>query len=76
MAAHSSILAWILAMDRGAWWATVYGVAKSWTRLINTHTKTYIYIYIHTHTHLYFIVIVTSCYNTRKGFLDYHLTPH
>jgi len=21
------------AMDRGAWWATVYGVAKSWTRL-------------------------------------------
>ena len=20
-------------MDRGAWWATVHGVAKSWTRL-------------------------------------------
>ena len=20
-------------MDRGAWWAAVYGVAKSWTRL-------------------------------------------
>ena len=20
-------------MDRGGWWATVYGVAKSWTRL-------------------------------------------
>ena len=20
-------------MDRGAWWAMVYGVAKSWTRL-------------------------------------------
>ena len=20
-------------MDRGAWWATVYGVAKSWTQL-------------------------------------------
>ena len=20
-------------MDRGAWWATVYGVAQSWTRL-------------------------------------------
>ena len=29
-------------MDRGAWWATVYGVAKSQTRL-STHT--------HTHTH-------------------------
>ena len=21
------------SMDRGAWWATVHGVAKSWTRL-------------------------------------------
>ena len=24
-------------MDRGAWWVTVYGVAKSWTQLSN-HT--------------------------------------
>ena len=24
-------------MDRGAWWATVHGVAKVWTRL-STHT--------------------------------------
>ena len=23
------------SMDRGAWWATVRGVAKSWTRLSN-----------------------------------------
>ena len=23
-------------MDRGAWWATVQGVAKTWTRLIFT----------------------------------------
>ena len=22
-------------MDRGAWWATVHGVAKSWTQLSN-----------------------------------------
>ena len=22
-------------MDRGAWWATVHGVTKSWTRLSN-----------------------------------------
>ena len=29
-ATHSSILAWRIAMDRGAWWATVHGVAKSW----------------------------------------------
>ena len=30
MAAHSSILTWN-AMNRGAWQATVHGVAKSWT---------------------------------------------
>ena len=29
MATHSSILAWRIPMDRGAWWATVFGVAKS-----------------------------------------------
>ena len=35
MATHSSILAWRIPRDRGAWWATVYGVAKSLTRLSN-----------------------------------------
>ena len=30
MATHSSILAWRIPMDRGAWWATVHGIAKSW----------------------------------------------
>ena len=34
MATHSSILAWRIPMDRGAWWATVHGVTKSWTQLI------------------------------------------
>ena len=29
MATHSSILAWRIPMDRGAWWATVHGVAES-----------------------------------------------
>ena len=33
MTTHSNILAWKNAMDRGAWWATVHGVAKSQTRL-------------------------------------------
>ena len=33
MATHSSILAWRTSMDRGAWWATVHGVLRSWTRL-------------------------------------------
>ena len=26
-------------MDRGAWWATVHGVTKSWTRLRDYHTQ-------------------------------------
>ena len=33
MAIHSSILAWRIPMERGAWWNTVHGVAKSWTQL-------------------------------------------
>jgi len=32
MVTHSSILAWRIPRT-GAWWATVYGVAKSRTRL-------------------------------------------
>ena len=38
--------------DGVAWWATVYGVAQSWTRLkrlsssSSIHTHTYIYIYM------------------------------
>ena len=31
MTTHSSILVWKNPMDRGAWWATVLGVANSWT---------------------------------------------
>ena len=33
MATRSSILAWRIPMDRGGWWATDHGIAKSWTRL-------------------------------------------
>ena len=35
MATHSSVLAWRISVDRGAWRATVHGVAKSLTRLSN-----------------------------------------
>ena len=31
MAAHSSILAWRIPMDRGSWQAAAHGVAESWT---------------------------------------------
>ena len=33
VATHSGILAWRSPMDRGAYWATVHGAAKSQTRL-------------------------------------------
>ena len=44
MATHSSILAWRIPMDRGAWWATVHWVTESRTRLkwLNTHNSPYI----------------------------------
>ena len=35
MATHSSILAWRIPMDRGAWWAIVHGVSKSRTQQSN-----------------------------------------
>ena len=41
-------------MDRGAWWATVHGVKKSWTQLsalVCTHTYRHPHTHIHTHTH-------------------------
>ena len=28
---YACIFAWRIPMERGAWWATVYVVAKSWT---------------------------------------------
>ena len=37
MATHSSILAWRIPKDRGAWWATAHGVTNSQTRLNNKH---------------------------------------
>ena len=42
-------------MDRGAWWATVHGVAKTQTQLsdperAHTHTHTHTHTHIHTHT--------------------------
>ena len=33
MATHSSLFAWRIPMDRGAWQATMHGVTKSQTRL-------------------------------------------
>ena len=37
MATHSSIVAWRIPMDRGAWQATAHGVSKSQTQLSDFH---------------------------------------
>ena len=37
MATHSSMLAWRIPIDRGAWWAIVHRLTKSWTRLSDLH---------------------------------------
>ena len=41
MATHSSVLAWRISKDRGAWWAAVYGVAQSRTRLKRLSSSSY-----------------------------------
>ena len=41
-------------MDIGAWRATIHGVAKSQTRLSDSHTHTH----THTHTKSYYLILV------------------
>ena len=40
-------------MDQGAWWATIHGVAKSWTRLSDFCVCVCVYIYYLTSTPRY-----------------------
>ena len=49
MKTHSSILGWRIAMDRGTWWATVHGVAKSQTWLTKHSTEQAIQKFIWNH---------------------------
>ena len=52
MATHSGILAWRTPVDRGAWWAIVYGVAKSRAQLSRHLRK---------HTVFCFLIIYLGC---------------
>ena len=42
MATHSSILAWRIPMDGGAWQATIHGLIKSQTPLMQLSTHTFL----------------------------------
>ena len=45
------------SMDRGVWWSTVHGVAKSWIQLsacAHTHTHT------HTHRHTHYFILLQA----------------
>ena len=41
MATHSSILAWRIPLDRGAWWATVYGSQRIGHDWATKHSTAY-----------------------------------
>ena len=47
-ATHSSILAWRIPMDRGAWKATVHWVTKSWTCLSDFNSHIHVFIQLQT----------------------------
>ena len=63
MATHSSILAWRIPIDRGAWRATAHRVTKSQIQLNDEACHVHIYIYIcvyryinmHIHTHVHYV---------------------
>ena len=46
METHSSILTWIIPMDRGPWWATVHRITKSWTWQNRCSTHTCIHFFL------------------------------
>ena len=61
VAAHSSILAWRIPMDGGAWWATGYGVAESdMTKRLNTaHDTIPVFLIV---LSLLFVVLFLLCF--------------
>ena len=52
-------------MDRGAWRATVHGVAKSQTQLSDSHTHTH--THIHTKSYYLILILVVGGCAARQG---------
>ena len=61
MSIHSSILAWRIPMDRGAWWATVHRFSQSRTQLkvlnMHAHRFKHISVNVAATAHLYVFVM-------------------
>ena len=55
-----SILAWRSPLDRGAWWAAVHGITKSWIQFSNQHAHTYTCIYLSIYMYIY-IQFLQTC---------------
>ena len=52
-------------MDRGTWWATVHGVAKSWTRLSDFISfSVYIFLFFLFFLFLYFTILYWFCHTS------------
>ena len=62
-ATHSSILAWRIPSDKGAWWVTVHGVAKSQTQLRNEHFHFHLPRKF-SHVHVLSVPFDISCFRT------------
>ena len=60
-------------MDRGAWWPTAHGLAKSRTRLSDTHAHTHTHTHTHTFSlflrqkHLLQVLIMTQAFLEKKA---------
>ena len=76
MATHSSILAWMIPMDRGAWQATVHGVTKSQIKLSNqAQHSTALYVYIHTYVCVFLCAHSLTMCSERAQEQQRHSTP-
>ena len=57
-------------MDRGAWWATVYGITQSRTQLSDQRARARAHTHTHTHTQyiaLELILYISLCDEKLKG---------
>ena len=87
MATHASILAWrifLSSMDRGAWWATVHRVTKSWAGLkqLSTHMHKRIQAltlriceYVTVHGKMYCLLLLLSRFSMSNSVRPHRRQP-